>query len=110
MFTLRFDMRAPDWAGPAADLYGAAIDMCAWAERAARRSLCYPRPRRRRRPSARAADVGLGDRGADAHAGDTAGRRGDSVVGPGPARRRDERAGPDQPGTGVVRVRRRTPT
>jgi alkanesulfonate monooxygenase SsuD/methylene tetrahydromethanopterin reductase-like flavin-dependent oxidoreductase (luciferase family) len=32
MFTLRFDMRAPDWAGPAADLYAAAIDMCAWAE------------------------------------------------------------------------------
>src|SRR5260370_36379674 len=32
MFTLRFDMRAPTWAGPAADLYGAAIDMCAWAE------------------------------------------------------------------------------
>jgi alkanesulfonate monooxygenase SsuD/methylene tetrahydromethanopterin reductase-like flavin-dependent oxidoreductase (luciferase family) len=32
MFTLRFDMRSPSWAGPAADLYGAAIDMCAWAE------------------------------------------------------------------------------
>jgi alkanesulfonate monooxygenase SsuD/methylene tetrahydromethanopterin reductase-like flavin-dependent oxidoreductase (luciferase family) len=32
MFTLRFDMRAPKWAGPAADLYAAAIDMCAWAE------------------------------------------------------------------------------
>src|ERR1700755_1673423 len=32
MFTLRLDMRAPDWAGPTADLYGAAIDMCAWAE------------------------------------------------------------------------------
>ncbi|HWS91505.1 MAG TPA: LLM class flavin-dependent oxidoreductase [Mycobacterium sp.] len=32
MFTLRFDIRAPSWAGPAADLYGAAIDMCAWAE------------------------------------------------------------------------------
>ncbi|MEB3982571.1 LLM class flavin-dependent oxidoreductase [Mycobacterium sp. 663a-19] len=32
MFTLRFDMRAPDWTGPAADLYAAAIDMCAWAE------------------------------------------------------------------------------
>jgi alkanesulfonate monooxygenase SsuD/methylene tetrahydromethanopterin reductase-like flavin-dependent oxidoreductase (luciferase family) len=32
MFTLRFDMRAPNWAGPAADLYAAAIDMCAWAE------------------------------------------------------------------------------
>lgn len=32
MFTLRFDMRAPGWAGPAADLYAAAIDMCAWAE------------------------------------------------------------------------------
>lgn len=32
MFTLRFDMRAPDWAGPAAELYAAAIDMCAWSE------------------------------------------------------------------------------
>jgi alkanesulfonate monooxygenase SsuD/methylene tetrahydromethanopterin reductase-like flavin-dependent oxidoreductase (luciferase family) len=32
VLTLRFDMRAPDWAGPAADLYAAAIDMCAWAE------------------------------------------------------------------------------
>ena len=32
MFTLRFDMRAPDWAAPAADLYAAAVDMCQWAE------------------------------------------------------------------------------
>jgi alkanesulfonate monooxygenase SsuD/methylene tetrahydromethanopterin reductase-like flavin-dependent oxidoreductase (luciferase family) len=32
MFTLRFDMRAPGWAGPAGALYAAAIDMCAWAE------------------------------------------------------------------------------
>lgn len=32
MFTLRFDMRAPSWAGPAADLYAAAIDICEWAE------------------------------------------------------------------------------
>lgn len=32
MFTLRFDMRAPAWAAPAADLYAAAIEMCAWAE------------------------------------------------------------------------------
>jgi alkanesulfonate monooxygenase SsuD/methylene tetrahydromethanopterin reductase-like flavin-dependent oxidoreductase (luciferase family) len=32
MFTLRFDMRAPRWAGPAAHLYAAAIDMCSWAE------------------------------------------------------------------------------
>lgn len=32
MFTLRFDMRAPSWGAPAADLYSAAIDMCAWAE------------------------------------------------------------------------------
>ena len=32
MFTLRFDMRAPDWAARTADLYAAAIDMCAWAE------------------------------------------------------------------------------
>jgi alkanesulfonate monooxygenase SsuD/methylene tetrahydromethanopterin reductase-like flavin-dependent oxidoreductase (luciferase family) len=32
MFTLRFDLRAPDWAGSAADLYAAAIEMCAWAE------------------------------------------------------------------------------
>ncbi|KLI08251.1 luciferase [Mycolicibacterium conceptionense] len=30
MFTLRFDMRAPHT--PTTDLYGAAIDMCAWAE------------------------------------------------------------------------------
>lgn len=30
MFTMRFDMRAPHT--PTADLYGAAIDMCAWAE------------------------------------------------------------------------------
>src|SRR6202158_5489984 len=33
MFTLSFGMRAPAWAGPAADLYAAAIDMCSWAER-----------------------------------------------------------------------------
>jgi alkanesulfonate monooxygenase SsuD/methylene tetrahydromethanopterin reductase-like flavin-dependent oxidoreductase (luciferase family) len=32
MFTLRFDLRTPDWAGSAADLYAAAIEMCAWAE------------------------------------------------------------------------------
>ncbi|WP_077104870.1 LLM class flavin-dependent oxidoreductase [Mycobacterium terramassiliense] len=32
MFTLRFDMRGPGRAAPAADLYAAAIDMCAWAE------------------------------------------------------------------------------
>lgn len=32
MFTLRFDMRAPASGAPAAELYGAAIDMCAWAE------------------------------------------------------------------------------
>ncbi|MFZ0905133.1 MAG: LLM class flavin-dependent oxidoreductase [Mycobacterium sp.] len=32
MFTLRFDMRSPAWAAAPADLYAAAIDMCAWAE------------------------------------------------------------------------------
>ena len=32
MFTLRFDMRAPDGTAPAQDLYAAAIEMCAWAE------------------------------------------------------------------------------
>ncbi|WP_322858867.1 LLM class flavin-dependent oxidoreductase [Mycobacterium europaeum] len=32
MFTLRFDMRSPGWAGPAAKLYPAAIEMCAWSE------------------------------------------------------------------------------
>ncbi|OBF12232.1 luciferase [Mycobacterium sp. ACS4054] len=32
MFTLRFDMRVPRWSGPAAELYAAAIDMCAWGE------------------------------------------------------------------------------
>ncbi|MGH3580967.1 MAG: LLM class flavin-dependent oxidoreductase, partial [Mycobacterium sp.] len=33
MFTLRFDMRAPAFGAPATDLYAAAIDMSAWAER-----------------------------------------------------------------------------
>ena len=32
MFTLRFDMRAPDDGAPTTDLYAAAIEMCAWAE------------------------------------------------------------------------------
>ncbi|OBG98486.1 luciferase [Mycobacterium sp. E3251] len=32
MYTLRFDMRDPEWAAPPTDLYGAAPEMCAWAE------------------------------------------------------------------------------
>jgi alkanesulfonate monooxygenase SsuD/methylene tetrahydromethanopterin reductase-like flavin-dependent oxidoreductase (luciferase family) len=32
MLTIRFDMRAPTWAAPPADLYAAAIEMCAWVE------------------------------------------------------------------------------
>lgn len=32
MLTIRFDMRAPAWTAPPADLYAAAIDMCAWVE------------------------------------------------------------------------------
>lgn len=32
MFTVRFDMRAPDIGAPTPDLYASAIDMCAWAE------------------------------------------------------------------------------
>lgn len=32
VLTLRFDMRSPDWAAPADDLYATAIDMCSWAE------------------------------------------------------------------------------
>jgi alkanesulfonate monooxygenase SsuD/methylene tetrahydromethanopterin reductase-like flavin-dependent oxidoreductase (luciferase family) len=32
MFTLRFDMRAPEGSVRACDLYSAAIEMCAWAE------------------------------------------------------------------------------
>jgi alkanesulfonate monooxygenase SsuD/methylene tetrahydromethanopterin reductase-like flavin-dependent oxidoreductase (luciferase family) len=32
MFTMRLDMRAPEGAAPATDLYAAAIDMCSWAE------------------------------------------------------------------------------
>lgn len=32
MLTLRFDMRVPDWAGPAVGHYSAVFDMCAWAE------------------------------------------------------------------------------
>lgn len=32
MFTLRFDMRAPDIGAPTSELYAAAIEMCAWSE------------------------------------------------------------------------------
>src|ERR1700690_1278322 len=32
MLTMRFDMRVPDWAGPAAAHYSAVLDMCEWAE------------------------------------------------------------------------------
>jgi alkanesulfonate monooxygenase SsuD/methylene tetrahydromethanopterin reductase-like flavin-dependent oxidoreductase (luciferase family) len=32
MFTMRFDMRAPDFGGSTTDLYQAAIDMAEWAE------------------------------------------------------------------------------
>jgi alkanesulfonate monooxygenase SsuD/methylene tetrahydromethanopterin reductase-like flavin-dependent oxidoreductase (luciferase family) len=32
MLTLRFDMRVPEWAGPAAAHYSAVSDMCEWAE------------------------------------------------------------------------------
>jgi alkanesulfonate monooxygenase SsuD/methylene tetrahydromethanopterin reductase-like flavin-dependent oxidoreductase (luciferase family) len=32
VFTMRFDMRAPSFGTPAAALYSAAADMCAWAE------------------------------------------------------------------------------
>jgi alkanesulfonate monooxygenase SsuD/methylene tetrahydromethanopterin reductase-like flavin-dependent oxidoreductase (luciferase family) len=32
VLTLRFDMRVPDWAGPAAAHYCAVSDMCEWAE------------------------------------------------------------------------------
>src|ERR1700759_469635 len=32
MYSMRFDMRAPDFGAAAAELYGAAVDMCAWAE------------------------------------------------------------------------------
>src|SRR6478736_7430068 len=32
MFTLRFDMRAPEWGAGIEDLYAAAIEMAAWSE------------------------------------------------------------------------------
>ena len=32
MFTMRFDMRSPESGAPTASLYGAALDMCEWAE------------------------------------------------------------------------------
>lgn len=32
MFTLRFDMRAPGTGAPIGELYGAVLEMCAWAE------------------------------------------------------------------------------
>jgi alkanesulfonate monooxygenase SsuD/methylene tetrahydromethanopterin reductase-like flavin-dependent oxidoreductase (luciferase family) len=31
-FTISFDLRAPDFGAPAADLYAAALDQCAWAD------------------------------------------------------------------------------
>lgn len=31
--TITFNMRAPEWGVPAVDLYAAAIDMSAWADR-----------------------------------------------------------------------------
>src|SRR6187397_1749408 len=30
--SLKFDLRAPQWGTPAAELYAAAIDMCEWAD------------------------------------------------------------------------------
>ena len=33
MFTLRFDLRAPEWGAPIENLYSAALDMAAWSER-----------------------------------------------------------------------------
>src|ERR1700744_1952533 len=32
MYSMRFDMRAPEFGGTPADLYEAAVDMCEWAE------------------------------------------------------------------------------
>ncbi|WIM88908.1 LLM class flavin-dependent oxidoreductase [Candidatus Mycobacterium wuenschmannii] len=32
MYSMRFDMRAPDFGAPAVELYEAAVDMCEWAE------------------------------------------------------------------------------
>lgn len=32
MYSMRFDMRAPDFGAPPTELYEAAVDMCAWAE------------------------------------------------------------------------------
>ena len=42
MYSLRFDMRAPSNGAPAAELYAAALEMCAWAESrgAAAAALC----------------------------------------------------------------------
>ena len=31
-FVIRFDLRAPDFGAPVADLYPAAIEMAAWAD------------------------------------------------------------------------------
>ena len=64
MFTLRFDMRAPDWGAPIEDLYAAAIEMAAWAEdRGARGRRPVRAPRHRRPPPAVAVRPRLGDRG-----------------------------------------------
>jgi hypothetical protein len=49
MYSMRFDMRAPDFGAPATEVYEAAVDMCAWAETrgclAAVRVACLPASR-----------------------------------------------------------------
>ena len=68
MFTLRFDMRAPAWGAPAADLYAAAIDMCAWAEtRGAIVAVLSEHHGADDGHLPSTADLGFGDRGQDRH-------------------------------------------
>ncbi len=111
MFTLRFDMRAPDWGARIDDLYAAAhrdVRLGGDARRSGRpscRSTTAPRTAtsrrrwswpRRSRPGPTLPDPGR--------------RRRAAVLRPGPPRRGHRRARHHQPRTGRLRARRRAPT
>ena len=112
MFTLRFDMRAPDWGARIEDLYAAAIEMAAWAEgRGAVVTVLSEHhatdgpPPARRRSSSPSAIAARTETPADHGRGGGA-----AVLRAGPPGRGHGGARHHQPGPGRLRARRRPPT